>query len=102
VNFFRANVGDEIQSSSFSASNVASARRQGFEIKIEEVVNEYFRDGWNYTYLENLGVPSGFDHRVVLANSPRHTVNYYAIITPNKKWEMDPTLRYESQRLFGE
>ena len=101
VNYFRANVGDEIQSSSFTADNVATARRQGFEIQIDHTVNEYFRDGWNYTYLQNVGIPAGYNHWVALADSPRDTVNFYAVITPNKKWEFDPTLRYESSRFSG-
>jgi len=101
ANVFRAIVGDEIQSSTFSADNVDSARRQGVEIQIDHVVNDYFRDTWNYTYLENTGVPSGYSRPVLLAYSPRHTVNYTAVITPSKKWELDPTLRYEDSRFSG-
>ena len=101
ANVFRAIVGDEIQSSTFSADNVGSARRQGVEIQIEHVINEYFRESWNYTYLENTGVPAGYDHPVLLAYSPRHTANYTAAITPSRKWEFDPTLRYEDARFSG-
>ena len=46
-------------------------------------------------------MPAGFDHWVALADSPRDTVNFYAVITPNKKWEFDPTVRYESSRFSG-
>jgi vitamin B12 transporter len=101
ANVFRANVDDLIQSSTFSAVNVGSARRQGVEIQFDHVVNEYFRHSWNYTYLENRGIPSGFDHRVALAFSPRHTVNYLASITPSRKWKIDNTLRYEDSRFSG-
>lgn len=101
ANVFRSHVGDAIQSSTFSAVNVGSARRQGVEIKIEHVVNEYFRQSWNYTYLENTGIPSGDDHPVLLAYSPRHTVNGTAVFTPSKKWEISPTLRYEDARFSG-
>ena len=102
ANVFRAIVGDEIQSSTFSADNVGSARRQGVEIQVEHVVNEYFRYSGNYTWLENTGTPSGFDHRVLLANSPRHTANSTVAITPAKRWEFDSTLRYEDARFSGD
>jgi len=99
--FFLANASDEIQSSTFTANNVQNARRQGFELAIDHTVNDVFRDGWNYTYLDNKGIPSGLDHRVTLADSPRHTVNFYAVVTPTKKWELDPVIRYESGRFSG-
>ena len=101
ANVFRAIVGDEIQSSTFSADNVGSARRQGVEIQIDHVVNEYFRESWNYTYLENTGIPAGYDYPVLLAYSPRHTANFTAVISPSKKWEIDPVLRYEDARFSG-
>ena len=101
ANYFRSNVGDEIQSSTFTAANLESGRRQGLEIQIKHRVNDYFQDEWNYTYLENVGVPVGFDHPVALAFSPRHTANFKAVITPNKIWEIDPVVRYEDARFSG-
>jgi vitamin B12 transporter len=80
---------------------VGGARRQGVEIQFEHVLNAFVRSSWNYTYLENTGTPSGVDHPVLLAYSPRHTANVTAVITPSKRWEIDPTLRYEDARFSG-
>jgi outer membrane cobalamin receptor len=103
ANAFRSIVGDEIQSSTFSPVNIGSARRQGVEIQINHLVNEHFSDSWNYTYLENTGIPLGYDQPVLLAFSPRHTANYTARITTlSKKWEFDPTVRYEGSRFSGD
>ncbi len=102
ANYFRANVGDGIQTSSYTASNLERTRRQGMEIQVEHVASEYFHATLNYTYLENLGVPAGFSDWVPLALSPRHVVNLTGAILPSKKWEIDPTLRYESPRYSGD
>ena len=102
--YFRANVTDliQIQPITFNtAVNVGEAHRQGAEIQLNHIVNKYFKDAWNYTYLENLGIPPGFDHRVVLAFSPRHTVNYKATVTPAKRWTIDSIVRYEDKRFEG-
>jgi outer membrane receptor protein involved in Fe transport len=99
--YFRANVTDLIQTTTDPASttvNIGTARRQGAEIQIKHVINEYFRDDWNYTYLENIGIPVGYTDFVPLAYSPRHTVNYLATITPVRNWSLDSTVRYVGTR----
>src|SRR5258706_3658802 len=55
--YFRANVTDLIQTTSgsvsapvTSAANIGTARRQGVEIEISHVLNQYLREAWNYTY----------------------------------------------------
>lgn len=111
ANYFLANIQNTIQTfvpqdpadpqSSLVAVNLDRSRKQGLEVQISHVVNEYFRDSWNYTYLENLGQPAGFDHFVALAYSPRHTANYVATFMPSKKWEIDSTWRYEDARYSG-
>ena len=68
---------------------------------VEDVVNAVFRDAWNYTYLDNRGVPSGSGPRVLLAYSPRHTVNYVMTITPRPRWTIESTVRYEDSRYSG-
>jgi vitamin B12 transporter len=102
ANVYRSIVGNEIESSTFSAANIGSATRQGVELAIHHVVSERYSETWNYAYLENTGVPAGFDHPVLLAYSPRHTANYTAIFRPSKKWEWDPTIRYEDSRYSGD
>src|SRR5205814_403118 len=95
--YFRSNITDLIQTTTDPASttlNIGIARRQGAEIQITQVVNDYFHHAWNYTYLENRGIPVGFTDFVTLANSPRHTMNYIATITPIEHWSMDSTARY--------
>jgi len=108
--YFRANVSNLIQAvqsdpnnlnSPFESVNIGTARRQGAEVKINHVLNEYFRDSWNYTYLNNMGIPAGFDHYVLLEFSPRHTANYIATITPARKWSIDLTAHYEDSRYSG-
>ena len=102
--YFRANVSNLILTTTDPASttsNVGTARRQGMEIQIAHVVNEYFRDTFNYTYLENRGIPIGFTSYVTLPNSPKHTLNYIATITPRKGWSVDSTARYVDSRYSG-
>ncbi len=102
--YFRANVNDLIQVKPITFDtvvNVGQARRQGLEVEIGHVVNKYFRDSWNYTYLENVGVPPGFDHYVSLAFSPRNTLNHQATITLTKNWSVDSTIRFEDSRYSG-
>ncbi len=102
--YYRSNLTDLIQTTTDPASttmNIGRARRQGAEIEIDHVVNAYFRDGWNYTYLENVGIPVGFSHYVTLPYSPRHSVNYQATITPAKGWALHSTLRYDDPRYSG-
>jgi outer membrane cobalamin receptor len=103
--YFRANVTDLIQTTTgavsapvVTATNIGTARRQGVEIAISHIVNSYFREAWNYTYLENQGIPQGFTNYVTLANSPKHTVNFVATVTPNARWKWDTTARYVSSR----
>ena len=103
--YFRANVTNLIQSvNNFipgnpdqlmsTSENVGTARRQGMEIQIDHTVNQYFKNALNYTYLDNRGIPVGFTDYVNLAYSPRHTVNYFATITPAKGWAFDHTVRF--------
>jgi len=102
--YFRANVNDLIQTTSDLASttiNIGSARRQGAEIEISQVVNAYFRHSWNYTYLQNRGIPPGYDHPVALAMSPRHTVNYITTFTPFRHFTWDNTFQYLDSRFEG-
>ena len=99
--YFRANVTDLIETTTGtlpSASNIGTARRQGAEIQIRHIVNEYFRDTWNYTYLENVGILPGSTRYAPLANSPRHTANFIATLTPATRWTIDTTLRYLGSR----
>jgi outer membrane receptor protein involved in Fe transport len=81
--------------------NIGTARRQGMELQIDHAVSRYFKHGVNYTYLENLGIPSTFNHLVPLPFSPRHTVNYLASVMPAKRWKIDNTLRFEDVRYSG-
>ena len=108
--YFRSNISDLIQtvstdpsnvSAPFESSNVGSARRQGAEIQLDHVWTETVKDSWNYTYLDNKGIPVGFDHLVMLAFSPRHTVNYVLSWLPFKGWHVDNTARYEDARYNG-
>jgi outer membrane receptor protein involved in Fe transport len=101
INFFHADVGDLIQTSSSSAMNIGTAQRHGMEIQLHQVINNFFRDSWDYTYLKNQGVPAGFNQPVELALSPRHTVNYTATIIPRKRWSVDATMRYETTLYSG-
>jgi outer membrane receptor protein involved in Fe transport len=111
ANYFRANIENTIQTmvpqdpsnpaSPLTAVNLDRSFRQGAEITMSRVVSSTFRDSWNYTYLENMGTPAGLDHLVPLAYSPRHSANYTATFVPAKKWEIDPTLRFESARYSG-
>jgi len=95
--YFLANVTDLIQTTTDPASttmNIGSARRQGAEIQIDHRVNDYFHDAWNYTYLENRGIPAGYTDYVTLAYSPKHTVNYLATLTPVRDFSLDSMVRY--------
>jgi len=99
--YFRANVTNLIQTTTDPVSttvNIGTARRQGAEIQIDHRLNAYFRDGWNYTYLQNVGVPVGFTDFVELPYSPRHTVNYLATVTPLRGLTVDSTVRYVGSR----
>ena len=109
VSYFRANVSNLIQSVDFftpgtpnvdqsTSINVGKARRQGAEIQVDHRVNDYWKNALNYTYLNNRGVPPGFTNYVNLRYSPRHTVNYIAMLTPFKNLEWDHTLRYVGSR----
>jgi outer membrane receptor protein involved in Fe transport len=95
--YFRSNVTDLIQTTTDLASttvNIGTARRQGVEIQIDHAFNDYFRDEWNYTYLENVGIPVGYTDFVTLPYSPKHTVNYLATVTPVRGVTMNSTVRY--------
>src|SRR5262249_36514568 len=50
----------------------------------------------------NRGMPPGFTQNVTLANSPKHTVNFQATITPTERWKIEPTVRYVSSRFSSE
>jgi vitamin B12 transporter len=102
--YFRANITDLIQTTPDLAAtsiNVGQARRQGAEIELAHILNAYFRDSLNYTYLDNRGKPQGFTDWVNLRLSPRHTVNYLATLMPIKGLKLDNTLRYLSSRYEG-
>jgi outer membrane receptor protein involved in Fe transport len=102
--YFRANVKDLIQVEPITYStvvNVGEARRQGAEIQVKHVLNTHFRNSLNYAYLEARGMPSGSDHLVDLALSPRHTANYLATLLLGKRWTIDSTLRFEDSRFSG-
>ena len=108
--YFRANVSNQIQAvqsdpdnlnSPYESVNIGTAHRQGAEINLRHVFNDYFHDKWNYTYLENEGIPAGYTNYVPLAFSPRHTVNYIATLNPTLKWTIDATARYENSRNSG-
>ncbi len=105
--YFRANISNLIQTQQVSAFtyqsvNVGDARRQGMELQLEDVLHPVVRHSVNYTYLENRGTPPGFNHRVTLKYSPRHTVNSTLTLLPLKDWKIDSTLRYVSSRYDGE
>jgi len=104
--YFRANINDLIQTAQvsafvFQAINVGSARRQGMELQLDDVFNSYLSHSLNYTYLENLGMPPGFDHLVTLAYSPRHTVNYTFTVNPWDTLKLDSVVRYVGSRYDG-
>jgi outer membrane cobalamin receptor len=102
--YFRANITDLIQTTPDLAStsiNVGKAKRQGAEIEIHHFVNDYFRDSWNYTYLENVGIPQGFTTYVPLRLSARHTANYIATISPIAHMKIDNTLSFRGSRYEG-
>ena len=71
------------------------------ELEINHTINDYVSDSWNYTYLDNRGIPVGFDHLVQLPFSPRHTVNYLLTVKPATRWKIDSTARYEDDRYSG-
>src|SRR5262249_16023042 len=73
----------------------------GAEVQLSHACTTWFKESWNYTYLENLGIPAGLDHYVPLAFSPRHTVNWIATLTPAKRWKIDTAARYENARFEG-
>jgi len=81
--------------------NVGTARRQGLEIEIHHRLNAHVKDGWNYTYLENIGIPVGYADFVDLAYSPRHKANGFITYSPTKDFDWTNTLRYESARFSG-
>jgi outer membrane receptor protein involved in Fe transport len=102
--YFRTNLHDLIQPAPItfnSVANVGTARRQGAEVQLRHVLNEFFQHTANYTYLESLGMPTGSDHLVPLSLSPRHTANYVASIFPRRRWRFDATVRYEDSRYTG-
>ena len=65
------------------------------------MINQYFRNKVNYTYLDNEGKPDGFDEYVALPLSPRDTVNYVATLTPTEHVTFDNTLKYVSPTYTG-
>jgi vitamin B12 transporter len=102
--YFRSNITNLIQTTPDFAStsiNVGKARRQGAELEVAHTLNDLFKQGINYTYLDNQGIPNGFTDYVVLRLSPRHTVNHVATLTPLKGLRIDNTLRYISTRYEG-
>jgi len=122
VNNFIPGTPDQLMSTSV---NVGKARRQGAEVQISRPGNmvlysllsqipfssvaavstqwlkTHTKESLNYSYLENKGVPVGFTDYVDLAYSARHTLNYFATITPFKNWAWDHTVRYEDPRFSG-
>ncbi len=100
VNTFTLHSGTFLDPDVFASNtvNVGYARRQGLEIQTSHTWNAYFKDGLNYTYLNNMGKPSGFNDYVVLAYSPRHTANWWATISPCKSVDFTNNLRYVDSR----
>ena len=83
--------------------NVGTARRQGLEIQIDHRLNAYFKDGWNYTYLENVGIPVGYTNFVDLAYSPLDHQGQRGFVKPSARrltLDWTNTLRYESSRFL--
>ena len=78
--------------------NVGTARRQGMEIEVNHKLNDYIKDGFNYTYLQNVGVLPGSPDFVDLAYSPRHKANGYVTWSPIPWLDWTNSLRYESAR----
>jgi outer membrane cobalamin receptor len=102
--YFRSNIQNLIQVKPITFDtvvNIGEARRQGAELQVSQYINNYVKHVLNYTYLENLGIPSGFTDLVSLAYSPRHTVNYMLTLTPSKPWTIDSTLRGVGSRFSG-
>ncbi len=108
--YFRSNISDLIQvvssdpadvTAPFFSANVSSARRQGAEVELHHVWNEMVKDSWNWTYLDNVGKPAGFDELVALPFSPRHTVNYVLSLLPLQGLRFDNTARYQDTRYSG-
>lgn len=103
LGYFRANITNLIQTvatapTTIETVNVGEARRQGAELQIVKSFSEEIKDTLNYTYLQNLGIPAGYDHFVGLPFSPRHTANDTLTWIPSKRWKIDSTLRYEDNR----
>jgi len=101
VTYFRANVSNLITASPSTENtfvNVGKARRQGAEIEIADTRCTLFHQSLNYTYLEDVGIPDGFDHYVTLPYTPRNTINYIGTLLPMAGWELDSLLRFEDTR----
>ncbi len=99
--YFLSKVTDLIQTTNALVpvtANIGTAKRQGAEIQIDHVLNRHFRDGWNYTYLENHGILPGSGGYSALPFSPKHSVNFFATITPKERWSISPTVRYLASR----
>jgi outer membrane receptor protein involved in Fe transport len=103
INVYTTNSGTLADPDVFAAQtiNVGKARRQGLEVEIEHRLNGFFKDSWNYTYLNNVGIPVGFTTEVPLAYSPRHTANWIATFSPTKVLDFSSTLHYEDSRFDG-
>src|SRR5204862_674721 len=104
LNYFRANVQDLIQTTADLAStkvNIGKARRQGMELTIAQTLSKIFHHGLNYTYLENMGIPQGYNDYVDLRLSPRHAVNYLTTLNPIASLHVDNAFRYTSSRWEG-
>ncbi len=104
LTYFRSNISDLIQTTSDPAAttvNVGTARRQGFETEIHHTVASAVRHSLNYTYLENMGKPSGFTEYVVLRLSPRHTVNDLITLKLGEHLTFDNNLRYMASSYEG-
>jgi outer membrane cobalamin receptor len=103
IDVYTANSGTLADPDVFAAQtiNVGKARRQGLEIEIEHRLNQYFKDNWNYTYLDNVGIPVGYTTEVPLAYSPRHTANWIATFSPLPVLDLSSTLHYEDSRFDG-
>lgn len=79
VSYFFARYSDFIQDSpglAVTPMNIDRAQRQGAEIHYERVWSASFSERFNYTYVENRGIPPGFVSEVDLRLSPRHMANY--------------------------
>ncbi len=104
VTYFRANVTDLIQTTigpTYTTVNVGTARRQGGEFEVAHFAGPGLRHSVNYTYLDNQGIPQGYEDYVTLRLSPHHTVNDLLTWKPDSHWTVDNNLRYVSASYEG-